>query len=328
MVIDKQRPVAQHGKPTPAGEATATPWAVRRWRKLLRTARKPLRHKASSLVHGLKRVVAPALVHSRCLQLAREDARVASGLSVTLTSHPPRYPTLALTLRSLLNQSVAPDRVVLCVHVDDLPQLPAAVLALRERGLTILPQQCNLRVYLKAIPALRWLPGTTWVTADDDVFYPPDWLAGLQAAHRAEPRAVIARRTHLMRFAADGSPLHYALWQRQTESLAHGDPHFLTGIGGVLYPPGSLHAHALDEARFMSLSPDADDVWLNWMVRLRGTPIRRVGDNKEPVTWLSSQRVGLFRRNSRARGNDDCIAAMVQAYGHACLHGPAGPGHR
>jgi len=291
--------VVPHSGPASPPGHHAGPWALRRWHKLLRSARKPWRHKLTSLLHGLDRVAAPVQVRRRGLVHAARDPRTPSGLSITLTSYPARFPTLALTLRSLLSQSMRPDQVVLCLHAADLPHLPANVLALLPFGLTLLPHPQDLRVYLKAIPAMRREPERTWITADDDVCYPPDWLAGLWAAHRAAPAAVIARRTHLMRFAADGRPASYAVWQRQTASLRPDDPHFLTGIGGVLYPPGCLHAHALDEGRFLSLSPDANDEWL---------------------TWLRSLKVGLFKRNARALGNDACIAAMVRVYGHECLH--------
>ena len=81
-------------------------------------------------------------------------------------------------------------------------------------------------------------------------------------------------------------------------------------------PPESLYANP---ARFLALSPNADDIWLNWMARLHGTPICRVGDDHEPVAWFGSRRVSLFRLNARGTNNDDCVERMVQAYGSDCL---------
>ena len=34
-----------------------------------------------------------------------------------------------------------------------------------------------------------------------------------------------------------------------------------TGVGGVLYPPGSLKKEMIDEALFTRLAPTADDIW-------------------------------------------------------------------
>ncbi len=243
----------------------------------------------------------------------------AARLSITLTSYAPRFGTLALTLQSLLNQSTPADEVVLWVHAPEAQQLPEAVTRLREHGLRIVPCERDLRVYLKSIPALRSEPNTVWVTADDDVRYPRDWLASLLAGHRADPSAVICRRAHLMKFDESGGLLPYRRWTKQTQFTGPDAPLFVTGVGGVLYPPGCLHADVTHEERFASLSPNADDIWLNWMLRLQGTRVRRVGDNAEPVTWLSSQRVTLFKSNARGSNNDDCLVRMARAYGVGCF---------
>lgn len=293
-----------------------------RWQKLARSLEKPWRHKARSVGHGFKRVFAPMLTRAEWAFHSRRPHPAtirATRLSITLTSYAPRFGTLALTLQSLLNQSTPADEVVLWVHAPDAELLPESVTRLRKHGLRIVPCERDLRVYLKSIPALRSEPNTVWVTADDDVRYPRDWLASLLAGHRAEPSAVICRRAHLMKFAESGGLLPYKSWAKQTHFTGPDAPLFVTGVGGVLYPPGCLHADVTDEERFVSLSPNADDIWLNWMLRLRGTRVRRVGDNAEPVTWLSSQRVTLFKSNARGNNNDECLDRMGSAYGFDCL---------
>lgn len=72
-------------------------------------------------------------------------------LVVTLTSYPPRFPTLGWTLRSLLDQSVRPDHIILWLTEHDLAQLPADVRALTDHGLEL--RTCpDLRSYKKADP--------------------------------------------------------------------------------------------------------------------------------------------------------------------------------
>ncbi|MBA2722209.1 MAG: glycosyltransferase family 2 protein [Methylibium sp.] len=293
-----------------------------RWQKLARSLEKPWRHRARSVGHGFKRLFAPTLTAAEWALHRRHPRQAASSaprLSITLTSYAPRFGTLALTLQSLLNQSAVADEVVLWVHAPELRLLPESVTRLQKYGLRIVPCERDLRVYLKSIPALRSEPNTVWVTADDDVRYPRDWLASLLAGHRADPAAVICRRAHLMKFDAAGRPLPYRSWAKQTHFTGPDAPLFVTGVGGVLYPPGCLHADATDEQRFASLSPNADDIWLNWMLRLQGTRVRRVGDNAEPVTWLSSQRVTLFKSNARGSNNDECLVRMTEAYGFCCF---------
>ncbi|MBA3596575.1 MAG: hypothetical protein H0W40_04260 [Methylibium sp.] len=284
---------------------------------------KPWRHKLASISQGLRRLLAPARTRIEwCLPWRRPQAAsdIAMRVCVTLTSYPPRFPTLALTLKTLLNQSTRADEVVLWLYAPHAALLPRSVTCLQARGLRIALCDDDWRVYKKAIPALMSDPAAVWVTADDDVCYPRDWLASLLAGHRAHPSAVICQRAHLVQFDEAGRPRRYHVWPKQTERTGPDAPLFFTGIGGVLYPPGCLHSDATDDARFLCLSPDADDIWLNWMVRMQGTPIVRVGATSEPVTWLGSQKASLFKSNARGSGNDECIARMGAAYGFACLH--------
>ena len=48
---------------------------------------------------------------------------------------------------------------------------------------------------------------------------------------------------------------------------------FLTGVGGVLYPPNSLHQDILSQEGFSSLCPNADDIWFWAMAVLADTKI-------------------------------------------------------
>lgn len=294
--------------------------------KLKRKLRKPWRHRVRSFMHGCKRLFTPVLVRCDSIQRPRQPAAPAGlsrHLGITLTSYPPRFGTLALTLQSLLNQSVAADAVVLWVFDKDMASLPAAVRRLQRQGLRIESVPEDLRCYKKIIPALQAEPDSVWVTVDDDVFYPRHWLASLVEAHQAYPDDVICTRAHLVKFDEEGHVLPYRKWTKQTDRDSTDDPLFFTGIGGVLYPPGCFHPDVTVVQRLLELSPDADDVWLNWMVRLHGRRVRRVGRNIPYVTWLGSQRTALFRTNARGSGNDDCIRRMTQAYGPLALPQPA-----
>jgi len=100
---------------------------------------------------------------------------LGSELIVSLTSHPPRFPTLHLTLGCLLDQSFRADRVILWIAHDDMALLPAAVRKLERRGLEI--RACDdIRSYKKLVPALEAFPHAFIVTADDDLELAPDWL--------------------------------------------------------------------------------------------------------------------------------------------------------
>lgn len=238
------------------------------------------------------------------------------SLMVNLTSYPARYDTLYQTLQSLLLQSLKPDKLILWLFHSDVTQLPAEILALQQEGLTIETWPTDIKSYKKLIPALcRW-PEAYHVTADDDIYYRPDWLAELVAGYNRDDKEVICLRAHYITLNESGAPLPYRHWLPKTEERGPSNRLFLTSGAGVLFPPGALHADVTDADKFSRLSPNADDIWFYWMAAINQCRIRRVGDNKKLIVWKSSKATSLWHTNKRAEGgNDQQIANMIKAYG-------------
>jgi hypothetical protein len=233
-------------------------------------------------------------------------------LTVTLTSYPPRYPTLALTLKSLLAQSLRPDRLYLWIAEADLASLPENVTRLQTDGLAI--HVCeDLRSYKKIIPALASGNDDFLVTADDDIYYPRHWLRDIVGAYRADHKEVICYRAHRIRLDAQGMPMPYLQWQGEVAAGEDTRLLFPTSGGGALYAPGIFHADVTRAEIFRDVCPTADDVWLYWMAALNGARFRRVGPRWRMIEWANSQRVALQDINYIA--NDQQIANMVALYG-------------
>ena len=110
----------------------------------------------------------------------------AEKVIVSLTSYDLRINDVKYAIYSLLNQNFPPDKLILWLDEDSFPQreenLPHDLLELRDFGLTI--DWCeNLRSYKKLIPALEKYPDDIIITADDDIFYRPNWLQILYDEH-------------------------------------------------------------------------------------------------------------------------------------------------
>ncbi|WP_413989297.1 hypothetical protein ACMDCR_25465 [Labrys okinawensis] len=236
-------------------------------------------------------------------------------LVLSLTSYPPRFPTLAATLKSLLMQSVQADHVELWIAEKDMAALPQAVLELRAHGLSI--RACSdLRSYKKIIPALSAHPDAVIVTADDDAYYWPTWLEELVAAYDPDRREVLCHRGHRIALRGDGLPAPYRTWEFDTPDGSSSLSTFPTGLGGVLYRPGILPAEAMREDLFRRYCPTGDDIWLFWMVALNGARFRKVGPVRRFILWRGGQDVALYNQNVVGEdGNDIQIAAMIEAYG-------------
>lgn len=236
-------------------------------------------------------------------------------LVVTLTSYPPRFATLGMTLRSILDQTVRPDRTILWLTKSDLSYLPNEIRRLTANGLEI--RTCSdLRSYKKLIPALKMFPDAWFVTADDDVYYPPGWLESLVG--KAERNTVVATRVHMAELDTLGRFKPYSEWVMNTHHLRAASPNtrlFPTGVGGVLYPPNAFVKQVMDEDAFMQLCPHGDDIWFFWMARMAGCGHARTRSGFEILAWPNSQDVGLFQENQINSRNDPQIRNMEQAFG-------------
>lgn len=235
-------------------------------------------------------------------------------LYVSLTSHPGRFATLGTTLKCLLMQSWTPAGVILWIAHEELAALPPDVRELERFGLQIRPCQ-NLRSYKKIIPALAQQPDAFWVTADDDCYYGPRWLERLVRAWKPYAREVICHRAHRLRMDDRGSPLPYAKWDLELRSASVHPLNFMTGVGGVLYPPGSLPPETLDETLFRRLCAGCDDIWLWWMLRRRGYWVRKVGGPWNPIHWPGTQTTSLYEANVVDGGNDLAVRNMIEHFG-------------
>ncbi len=265
------------------------------------------------------KAAAIAQVHEARLSLLPAAAKapphgLPGRLVVSLTSFHARFHTLHLTLRSLLQQSIKPDEVVLWVGHGDFDRLPKKVLDLQSHGLTI--RTCeDIRSYTKIIPSLRAYPDAFIVTADDDVYYWNDWLKELVESYDPATRLIPCHRCHLIRTDAEGLPLPYLQWELQLDRPLSSALVFVTGVGGVLYPPGSLHPQVLDEAQFRSLCPTTDDVWLYWMARRAGWEFRQIGRRRRVLNWNGSQKMSLMATNvPEGGGNDQQLGNLIRAY--------------
>lgn len=244
---------------------------------------------------------------------------LGSPLIITLTSYPPRFGDLGKTLRSLLDQTMPADAVQLWIAHDDIAQIPGDVRALEQRGLQIKPCD-DLRSYKKLIPALREQPDCFYVTADDDVYYPPEWLESLVEVAKKRPGHVIAARSHMADRDAQGFLTPYATWELAASQTHNTDDKrvlFPTGVGGILYPPRCFTETVLDEAVFMKLCPRGDDIWFFWMARLAGTDHARVSHHFDIIDWPHSQEVALAAQNLYSDGNDIQIKAIEAHFGPA-----------
>jgi glycosyltransferase involved in cell wall biosynthesis len=243
-------------------------------------------------------------------------------LIVSLTSYPERMYDIHYCLYSLLNQSLKPDELILWLAKEEFPNLdddvPKKVLELKNHGLKI--KWCkDIKSYIKLIPTLKEFPDDIIVTADDDVFYPKDWLELLYSEYLNNKNSVVCHRAHYIDF--DDNKFHeYSKWKKTILNDKPSYFNFFTGVGGILYPPKILYKDAKSENIFKKLSPNADDLWFWAMTVLNKKKIKIVENGYNYITYINpkrelglSEEKTLFHENQKGR-NDEQLENIVNYY--------------
>lgn len=231
-------------------------------------------------------------------------------LIVSLTSFPARIHTVEKTIRTLLSQTLKPDRVILWLAEEQFPNkendLPRALIALKNYGLTI--EFCeDLRSYKKIIPALAKYPDAIIITADDDIYYAPDTVETLYTSYLEDKNAIHAHRVKHTKLI-DGKI------RKCTKTPLKSYFNRQIGYGAVLYPPHSLDKKVTDKAVFKKLLPTHDDVWLWAMAVLNHIPVKVVKGDKESVIYVeNTQQYGLCKINKPYVKNSGCGISIDEA---------------
>ena len=191
---------------------------------------------------------------------------------VSLTSYPARFPFIHITLKSMMLQSMKPDRIIVWLDKDvDQSRLTPKMRALERYGIEYRYVK-DLRSHKKYFYVMQEFSDSIIITIDDDVIYPKDVIKSLMDTHERYPDAVCARRVHKITKNVDGTIAAYNDWLGEyCECDTPSHALIAVGVGGILYPPHCLYEKVFDEELIRKLCLKADDIWLKFMEVLNGT---------------------------------------------------------
>lgn len=241
---------------------------------------------------------------------------------VSLTSYGKRIHDVYLAIESIMQGSLKPNKIILWLSEDEFQNqnIPITLQKQVSRGLEI--QFCkDLKSYTKLIYTLQKYPNANIITIDDDVIYKHDFVENLVESHLKNAKSICANRIHQITKQSNGQLKSYLDWKWGTENDILQSPlNFFTGVGGVLYPPNSLHREVFNEDVFLSICPSADDVWFNAMARLQGTPICKsfthsnIGEDYLDKLSPLEEGLGVHNNDSKNCLNDIQIKAVFEKY--------------
>lgn len=259
--------------------------------------------------------------HEFCNVFTQAFPECCFELIVSLTSYPARINTVWITIESLLNQTMVPDHLILWLAESEFSEkernLPSELLKLCSKGLEI--RWCeDIKSYKKLIPTLTYYPDAVVVTADDDVIYDKNWLKILYEGYLEHPKDIQCHRAHKAIVSVRNFYiLPYNLWQTYDvyDDINAYYSVFLTGSGGVLYPPHSLSRNVFNISKIRELCMYGDDIWFWANAILKGTKIRLVLNAiKNPIIIEGTQDTALWIDNLCHERNDIQIHNVLKAY--------------
>lgn len=260
-------------------------------------------------------------INTKIFEYGLNTTKRKCNIIASLTTFPERIGVVSETIKTLLVQTVKPDKLILWLAKSQFPQgeieLPKDLITLKEYGLTI--EWCDdLKSYKKIIPALKQYPKDIILTFDDDIYYDNTVIESLYKAYLEDKTSIQTNRFCCLKLCGNKFkklPKAYEYWG------IHNKPSFLNtiiGCGGVLYPPNSLNKEVFNSDKFQDVLPTQDDIWLWAMALLNKTKINIVSAYKMNIrTVEDTQKYGLCNINKKGKsGIDgmDAINLIIQEY--------------
>ncbi len=189
---------------------------------------------------------------------------------VSLTSFPAAIHLVPEVIKSILEGTVLPDKIVLYLASPQFPanEIPAEIEALKENPIfEVRWCERDIRSYKKLLPALHDFPDDIIITIDDDLWFKKRLVEMLLKRHKKYPNAIVGHRVRRIVFDREGNVATYLKWKRYKpkryliRTLKPLYRNLTTGGAGTLYPPRCLDPKMLDPDLFMAMAPTTDDIW-------------------------------------------------------------------
>lgn len=237
---------------------------------------------------------------------------------VSLTSYSKRFETLDICIKSILNQTLLPDRLILYLSKNEnVEDIPKPVRDLQNYGLEIKFVDLDLKPHKKYYYAMKDFPDDIIITLDDDIIYDKNLISELYKTHKKFPNCIVAARAHKIRFDSDNKIAKYNNWEWcSTES---NEPSFLflaTEGAGTLYPPHLLNKHLLFNLEYINKYINADDLWMKAVELVSHVPVVIANPKleKKRIEIPEAQDVALAKNNVGNYQNDAYLKELEKDF--------------
>ena len=224
---------------------------------------------------------------------------------VSLTTYPARVGNVWRVIEMAANQRGIKEKYAICLYLIKSEfegiDLPAKIKELQARGLTVKFNEENLKCHNKYFYAFTDYPDKTIITIDDDLLYNHHTISKLIKFNKKHSDCIAFNRGNLL--IKDNPYKDWPFIHNMTTPCFNAFP---TGVGGVLYPPNCCGYTVTNLNVIKQTCLRADDLWLNFNSRLKGTKVVQT-DLKSTFMVLpdSNQQYALWATNNSGGSNEN-----------------------
>lgn len=253
----------------------------------------------------------------RSVEAYYEDLDIQFGINkgssqkniiVSLTSYGKRLDMVHLTIKSIMNQTLKADKIILYISEEDSKRHINKEEELIKAGLTIIRNVRDLKPHKKYFYSMQDFLQSIIITIDDDAMYDDRLIEKLYTYHLKYPNAIICSRGHRMT-KENGKVSTYNSWEMCVQSNVPERGICATGVGGILYPSGEYRRSFIDEEGIFETSLYGDDLWLKAVELLEGVCCFAIGWDCYK-TIMGSQEMALGIENVYNMRNDEYLVKL------------------
>lgn len=234
---------------------------------------------------------------------------------VSLTTFPARFQIIELCIKSILLQTIKPDKIIIWLGSDSKDKSLEELRKFEEFGVEIrIDEEKDLKSHKKYFYCMSEFPDDLIITLDDDLIYPNDLIASLLSTHKKYPNCIVARRVHRITWIGE-CVNKYNEWIGECSTITNPSFELVPTTGaGTLYPPKCLYSDYNNEELLRSLSFLADDIWLKFMSLLNGTKVVWAKNTMQMPATIINDSTSLKTVNCFENNNDVCVANLMSFY--------------
>lgn len=244
------------------------------------------------------------------------DKNNSPKIIVSLTTFPGRIDVVGYAIKSLMLQTVQPDKIIIWLAKTQFSCVPEQLNTYIERGLEV--RFCDdMRSHKKYFYALQeQQPNEVVITFDDDIIFEKDAIEKLVRFHRKHPDCIICNRAQKILFDKSGFK-PFRSWPIFNDVKA-GEPTLgmipSTGAG-CLYPYGIMPQITFDKEIIKANVFETDDLWIGFVNISHGNRIVKTLTHQATlVNVKNSQKESLTSKNDLGDGNVRALERLIKLF--------------